>query len=81
MQLILSNKTDNFLKVTIFPKKELPYSVFKYSERDRNVFIDTIFYDESGNKINKTSINEGESSYFLVERKIDEYRKKYKIEK
>lgn len=46
----------------------------------RNVFIDTIFYDESGNKINKTSINESNSSYFLVEKKIDEYRKIYKIE-
>ena len=50
MQLILSNKTDNFLKVTIFPKKELPYSVFKYSERDRNVFIDTTFILNSGSE-------------------------------
>jgi len=47
----------------------------------RNVFIDSISYDESGNKINETFMNESKHSYFLLERKIDEYRKKYKIEK
>lgn len=45
----------------------------------RNVFIDSISYDESGNKINETFMNESNHSYFLLERKIDEYRKKYKI--
>ncbi|HEX9061673.1 MAG TPA: hypothetical protein VF941_15940 [Clostridia bacterium] len=47
----------------------------------RNVFIDTIFYDESGNMIGKTSINESDISYSLVEKKIDEYRERYKIDK
>jgi hypothetical protein len=44
MQLLLSNHSGDSIKVTLFPKKELiPYSVFNYSERDRNVFTDTTF--------------------------------------
>jgi len=46
----------------------------------RNVFIDTILYDESGNKTGKSSINERDISYSLVKNKIDEYRRKYSIE-
>lgn len=45
----------------------------------RNVFIDTIFYDESGNIIRKNYISEKDSSYYLVEKKIEEYREKYRI--
>ncbi len=44
-----------------------------------NVFIDSIFYNESGNIIRKTSISESDSSYWLVENKMEEYREKYKI--
>jgi hypothetical protein len=44
MQLLLSNHSGDSIKVTLYPKKELmPYSVFSYSERDRNVFTDTTF--------------------------------------
>ena len=46
----------------------------------RNQPIDTIYYDESGNKINETHINESDHHYFSLKTKIDEYRKKYKIE-
>lgn len=45
----------------------------------RNVFIDTIFYDESGIMLRKTSMSENDSSYFLVKDKIGEYRKKYNL--
>ncbi len=44
----------------------------------RNVFIDTVCYDESGNMIGKTSMDESDISYSLIKNKIDEYRKKYK---
>ncbi|MGN6713338.1 hypothetical protein [Anaerocolumna jejuensis] len=44
-----------------------------------NVFIDSIFYNESGNMIRKTSISESDSSYWLVENKMEKYREKYKI--
>ncbi|HEX9063433.1 MAG TPA: hypothetical protein VF941_24945 [Clostridia bacterium] len=46
----------------------------------RNVFIDIIFYDESGKMVSKTSIKEDDVSYSIVKNKIDEYREKYKID-
>lgn len=46
----------------------------------RNVFIDTISYDELGNKVGKTSIAESDISYSLIKDKIDEYREKYHID-
>lgn len=45
----------------------------------RNIFIDTIFYDEKGDITTRDYINESDRSYFLVKDKIDSYRKKYKI--
>lgn len=46
----------------------------------RNIFIDTISFDESGSIISKTSISDKDSSYYLVENKINEYREKYKLD-
>ena len=47
----------------------------------RNIFIDTIFYDEEGNVISKESIEsikEKIPGYSLVEKEIVAYREKYK---
>lgn len=46
----------------------------------RNVFIDTIFLDETGKVSGKKTIDKNHPSYFLVSRKIQEYRERYKIE-
>jgi antitoxin component YwqK of YwqJK toxin-antitoxin module len=45
----------------------------------RNVYIDAIFYDEAGNVVEKTTVNENNKYYSLVAGEIDEYRSKYKI--
>ncbi len=46
----------------------------------RNIFIDSTLYNESGEIIRKTSISESNSSFFLVEKKIEKYREKYQID-
>lgn len=45
----------------------------------RNVFIDTIFYDESGIMLRKTSLSEDDSSYCIIKDRIGEYREKYNL--
>ena len=46
----------------------------------RNIFIDTISFDESGSIVSRTSMSDSDSSYCLVENKVGEYREKYKLE-
>ena len=38
----------------------------------RNALVDTIYYDEAGNRIKKESINENDISYFWSKNKIEE---------
>ena len=46
----------------------------------RNIFIDSIFYDEEGNTVNIKHMNDSDMSYFLVKDKVTFYREKYKID-
>lgn len=46
----------------------------------RNIFIDSIMYNKTGEIIKKVSIQKDDYSYELVADKIDQYRKKYKID-